>query len=93
MHDPPLDPKVPEKILPIYADLSRDDLLKRCVGSYTKNSNQSLNALIWKFAPKHLHFGKETVENAAHITSMFNEGYTAVLWIMVELGLFIRQRT
>jgi len=93
-HDEPLDKEVAKKILPIYEDLSRDDLLQRCLGGHTQNSNESLNALIWKFAPKHFHSGKETVEIASYLAaSMYNESYTAIVWIMVDLGITIGMRT
>lgn len=92
-HDPPLHPDVAAAILPIYQDLSRDDLLDRCLGGYTQNSNESLNALIWKFAPKHLHSGKEIVEIAAYIgASIYNEGYSAILWMMADLGILIGEK-
>lgn len=89
-HEPPLPDNIAKEIYPIYENLSRDDLLERCLGGYTQNSNESLNALIWKFAPKHLHSGKETVEIAAYIgASMYNEGYLAILWMMIDLGIAI----
>ena len=89
--DAPLDPEVAEKILPIYQELSREDLLQRCLGGYTQNSNESLNALIWKYAPKHLHSGLETIQIAAWIAAaIFNDGFLAVLWLMqclkIEIG-------
>lgn len=92
-YDPPLHPDVAEAIYPVYKELSKDDLLNRCLGGYTQNSNESLNALIWKFAPKHLHSGKDTVEIAAFIgASMYNEGYSAILWMMADLGITIEEK-
>lgn len=93
-HDPPLHKDVAEKIWPIYEELSRDDLLQRCLGGYTQNANESLNALIWKFAPKHLHSGFETVEIASNLAGcIFNEGYLGILWIMQHLGIEIGERS
>lgn len=89
-HDPPLNAEVAEKIKPIYEALSNDELLKRCEGGYTQNANESLNALIWKFAPKHLHSGEKTVKIASHIAGiLFNEGYNGILWLMNDLGIRI----
>lgn len=93
-HDPPLNAEVAEKIWPIYEELSRDDLLERCLGGYTQNANESLNAIIWKFAPKHLHSGSKTVEIAAYIAaSIFNEGFLAILWIMQDMKIEIGARS
>lgn len=78
-HDPTLDELVAEKIFLIYEDLSREDLLQRCLGGYTQNAHESLSSVIWKFAPKHVHSGLETVEIAAYIgVSIFDKGYTAI---------------
>lgn len=32
------------KFLSIYTDLSRDDLMERCIGNHTQNANESLRA-------------------------------------------------
>ena len=64
---------------------------RECVG---QNANESLNALIWKFAPKHLHSGFETVEIASNLAGcIFNEGYLGILWIMQHLGIEIGERS
>lgn len=31
-------------------DLSDKELLKKCLGGFTQNNNESFNALVWKFA-------------------------------------------
>jgi len=31
---------------PIYEELSKDELLNRCLGGYTQNSNKSFNASV-----------------------------------------------
>lgn len=87
-HDkPPLTPKVQEVIRPIYEELTKDELLHRCLGSETQNNNESLNSLIWTFAPKHLHSGPKIVEIATFLaTVIFNEGFEAVIKIMNVMG-------
>lgn len=45
-----LAPVVQEAIKPIYESLSDDDLLRRCLGGNTQNSNERLNACIWRMA-------------------------------------------
>jgi len=87
-HPPPLHQDVQKKILPIYKDLSRDDLLTRCLGGYTQNANESFNATVWRLAPKHLHCGWKIIEIAAFLAAgMFNDGYNFILNIMNDLEL------
>jgi len=89
-HPEPLHPVVAESILPIYKDLSRKDLLERCLGGFTQNANESFNSLIWRLAPKHLHCGRKIIEIAAYLAAtMFNEGYLSLLGIMSEVGIII----
>ena len=65
--NPPLNDKILEAIKPIYESLSDENLLHRCLGSETQNNNESLNSLIWTFAPKHIHAGKKTIEIANYL--------------------------
>lgn len=77
-------------MLPIYEDLSREDLLQRCLGGHTQNANESFHALVWRLAPKHLHCGPKTVEIAAWIAAgLFNDGYQSILHIMKKLKFVI----
>lgn len=92
-HPPPLHSDVQKHLLPIYENLSRTDLLERCLGGYTQNANESFNSTVWRFAPKHLHCGIKTVETAAYIAAgVFNEGYGSILKIMDELKIVIGQQ-
>ena len=45
---PPLviQPDIEQLILLIYEDLSRDDLLIKCLGGHTQNANESFNATV-----------------------------------------------
>ncbi|KYN24381.1 hypothetical protein ALC57_04018 [Trachymyrmex cornetzi] len=58
-----IDKDVEKHIRPIYEDLSIDHLLTRCLGGHTQNSNESLNATVWRMALKHLHSGKNSFGN------------------------------
>lgn len=87
---------LPEDVLtamkPTYEDLSKDELLERCVGGSTQNNNESLNQLIWKITPKILPAGSKIVDIAALVAAcIFNEGTSALLLIMhgmdLKLGL------
>lgn len=59
-HPEPLHQDVAKNILPIFEDLSREELLERCLGGHTQNANESFNATIWRLAPKHLHCGRKS---------------------------------
>ena len=88
--NPPLNDKVLEAIKPIYESLSDENLLHRCLGSETQNNNESLNSLIWTFAPKHIHAGKKTIEIANYLAvCIFNEGFLPILKIMSVMGITI----
>jgi len=87
-HPPPLDATVAKYIFPIFEDLSRKDLLERCLGGHTQNANESFNATVWRLAPKHLHCGRKIIEIAAWIAAgIFNEGYLSVLRIMSSMDI------
>lgn len=89
-HPLPLHPDVQKHILPIFNDLSSDELLSRCLGGHTQNANESFNATVWRLAPKHLHCGFKIVEIAAYLAAIiFNEGYSQILKVMQELELQI----
>lgn len=89
-HKSPLSEEVYEAIKPIYEDLSRDELLNRCLGGYTQNSNESFNATVWNLAPKSYSSGKTVLNIAADIaTCVFNDGMTNILHIMQLLEMEI----
>ena len=49
-----LDPLFLDLLKPQFERLSTPELLKRCLGGYTQNQNESFNSLIWLRCPKHL---------------------------------------
>ena len=60
--------------------------------SYTQNNNESLNSLVWTFAPKHLHREKKTVQIATFLAvCIFNEDFHSILQMMSIMGLKIGQ--
>ncbi|XP_044583788.1 uncharacterized protein LOC123264553 [Cotesia glomerata] len=66
------------------------DLLHRCLGSETQNNNESLNSLIWTFAPKHIHAGSQTIQIANYLAvAIFNEGYLPILKMMELMGITV----
>jgi uncharacterized membrane protein YdbT with pleckstrin-like domain len=85
---------VQKHILPIYEDLSRLDLLERCLGGHTQNANESFNSTVWRFCPKHLRSGLKIVEIAAFIAAgLFNEGYSTIFQIMMALEVIIGRQS
>ncbi|XP_018316253.1 uncharacterized protein [Mycetomoellerius zeteki] len=88
-----IDEGIEKHIRPIYEQLSKDELLNRCLGGHTQNSNESFNPTVWRMAPKHLHSGVKIIEIAANLAAgIFNEGYSAVLITMQMLNINIGQQ-
>ena len=89
-HPTPLHPDVQNHILPIFKDLSRDDLLERCLGGHTQNANESFNSTVWRLAPKHLHCGLKVIDVASYLAAgLFNEGSSSILLVMNELNIIV----
>ncbi|XP_074102194.1 uncharacterized protein LOC141529520 [Cotesia typhae] len=90
----PLCDEVLKVIRPIYDSLSSNELLTRCLGSETQNNNESLNSLIWTFAPKHIHSGSQVIEIATFIAvCIFNDGFFPILKMMTLMGMQIGPET
>ena len=47
---------------PIFQDLSKEELLSKCLHSQTQNTNEALNAIIWTWCPKNIFVGRRTLE-------------------------------
>ena len=87
---PLLGQEMKEHLLPIYENLSREDLLERCLGDHTQNANESFNSTIWRLTPKHLHSGQKIIELSACIAAgVFNEGYNSILRLMNQLDIVV----
>ena len=79
---------VTDNLKPIYADLSSDALLQKCLHGMTQNANESFNALIWERVPKSRYVGFNQLEIAVYdAVSVFNDGRSASLEILSEMGL------
>lgn len=77
-----------EAIKPIYGDLTKKELIDRCVGGFTQNNNESYNQLIWKITPKHLPGGTLPVQIAAYASAcIFNEGNISLLKMFEAIGV------
>lgn len=65
-------------IKPIFDDLSKPVLLRRCLKGMTQNANESYNNLLWYICPKRGFAGGKVVKIAAYEAALaFNEGNMA----------------
>ena len=79
---------VMEEVLPIYKDLTDRKLLSRCLESYTQNSNESLNSLIWSECPKKVYQSRKVVELCtASAIAHFNDGASSVARVLERLQI------
>jgi len=89
-HKPAMPMQVFDAVQKIYEDLTRDDLLSRCLGGFTQNANESLNAVVWTIAPKAISSGKAVVDIATDIAAItYNDGFRGLLDVMSTLQLRI----
>jgi len=64
-----------EEVRPIFKDLARTELLRKCEQGYTQNSSESINNLLWKYCHKEKHHGLVTTETSVAIAvCIFNDG-------------------
>jgi len=69
---------------------SSDELLTRCLGGFTQNSNESFNSLVWSFAPKSVSSGKAILDIAVNLAVLaFNDGFVGIMQVMRTLGITI----
>lgn len=65
------------EIKPVFKDLAKTELLRKCLRGYTQNANESVNNMVWKFCPKVKHHGVLTVEQSVALAvCIFNDGCT-----------------
>lgn len=87
-HKPALSTEVFNAIKPVYEDLTRDELLERCLGGFTQNTNESFNSTVWNIAPKNISSRKKVLDIATDVaTCVFNDGLLGILKIMEVLQL------
>ena len=74
----PID--VRKAILPIYNDLSKEGMLKKCLQGKTQNANESFNGTIWNRIPKATRDGLSTLYSGVYgAASHFNYGQKTAL--------------
>ncbi|KAL7296829.1 hypothetical protein TKK_0010226 [Trichogramma kaykai] len=75
IHKSSIPPAIMDYIKNIYEDLSKTELLEKCVGAYSQNANEFLNHLLWKYVPKKQWSGGTILNIGAFIAvSTFNDG-------------------
>jgi len=87
-HKSSLPEAIVEEVMPIYKDLGEQQLLSRCLDSYTQNPNESLNKLIWARCPKKIYQGRKVVELCtASAVCQFNDGASSIARVLQRLGI------
>lgn len=88
-HKTTIPAAVMDVIKPIFKALCHPDLLNRCLGSHTQNSNESFHSVIWQICPKVSGSGKKISEIAAYEAAiLFNEGHKGRLSVMRALDIY-----
>ena len=80
--------KVIAEVKPIFARLSDEHLLQKCLHGLTQNQNESFNGMIWDRVPKSTFVGKDIFEfDVYDAVANFNMGAEAVKEILKKLGI------
>lgn len=75
-------------MIPTYEALSSHELLEACLGGYSQNSNECLNSVVWRIAPKKYFSGLPILEIGINMgVATFNDGQNAILDLMTELNI------
>eukprot|EP00916_Digyalum_oweni_P006115 GHVL01010535.1.p1 GENE.GHVL01010535.1~~GHVL01010535.1.p1 ORF type:complete len:168 (-),score=12.39 GHVL01010535.1:823-1326(-) len=87
-HKNNLAPAIMDELKPIFKDLAKTELLRKCVDGYTQNSNESFNNIIWKLCPKRKKHGLVTVNTAVAVAvCLFNDGASSLGAVLKNLQL------
>lgn len=75
-------------VKPIYEDLSKDELLEKCVHGKTQNQNEAFNALVWERVPKATYVSLTTSKfGTFDAVAHFNVGKKSSVLIFEKLGM------
>jgi len=73
---------------PIFVDLSKDELLSKCMHGETQNANESFNGVIWTKCPKTVFVNKMTLEIGVYSAVLqFNLGSEGINSVLTHFGL------
>ena len=72
----------------VYADLTKADILQKCLHGLTQNPNESFNSTIWERAPKTVCRGLDTLQLAGYdAVANYNYGRKATIDILKHLNI------
>ena len=72
----------------MYADLTKADILQKCLHGLTQNPNESFTSTIWERAPKTVYCVLDTLELAVYdAVANFNYGRKATIDILKHLNI------
>ncbi|XP_069961373.1 uncharacterized protein [Cherax quadricarinatus] len=82
-----LQPNDFNQVHEVYKDLTRDDMMERCIQGRTQNPNESLHQRIWSYCNKALYRNKWQVDfSVSHAIAEYNVGYKSCLDIQLGYG-------
>ena len=85
---PGLPAVIRDKIMPMFRDLSSEDLLRKCLHGNTQNNNEGLNAFIWKRLPKDIFVGRHVLQMAVCSAVLhYNSGAERMMDVLKRLDL------
>ena len=68
---------------PIFHDLSKEELLSKCLHGQTQNTNEALNATILARYPENIFVGRRTLEMEVNSAILnFNDGSKGLLYVL-----------
>ena len=71
--------------MPIVKDLSKPELLQKCLHGKTQNNNECLNGVVWKRLPKDIFVGGKTLELGIRSAVInFHDGATGFANIVMK---------
>lgn len=93
-HRPAFSKDIAKELVPLYNRLANEDLLTRCSRMQTKNTNESLNALVWKRCAKTEFASLKTVETAAAMAVLdYNAGPRGIERVLEKVDIACRTHT
>ena len=77
------------KILrPIFEDLSKEELLKRCLHGKTQNANESFNNIVWLKCPKTVFVNRQNIELGVNSAILqFNDGTHGIVNVLEQFSI------
>ena len=82
-----LPPNVRDKLIFIFQDLGREELLSKCMHGTTQNNNEALNGVIWQKCPKEVYVKQMTLEIGVCSSILnFNSGCSSIMKVLASAG-------